>query len=359
MTIMNLFINDLACEASPGQTLGKVARLNHSHVGYVCGGHGVCQACYVTVQEGSECLSPLSEIENAFLSERQIMSGGRLACQATIEKEGTLKVLSRPEEVRRLLLGNPLALFSYGAVMGRDVALKIVPGVQNLAGRIARCEMNGKDFPGDILEAVGAALQLVVTAATQMIPFREQITGIFGLFPSSIPLPATRQFSIKLEPVKLNVPTLAVHPVIAVSVKADKQPEAIDVAALEGIDKEHAIKLVQAGVKSFDQLLERGRDRNGRKELSGATGLGENDVLTLVNRADLARIKGVGFSWSELLEASGVDTVPELAQRNPSNLYTKMQEVNKLKKLVQQLPSVDQVKAWVDQAKKLPRILVY
>jgi chlorosome envelope protein I len=243
--------------------------------------------------------------------------------------------------------------------MGRDVASKIVPGVQNLAGRIARGEMNGKDVPGDILESVGAALQLALTSASQMIPFREQIMGICGSLPLPISLPAPCQLPVKLEPVMLNVPSPVVHPVIAVSVKPAKPPEVVDVASLEGIKEEHAVKLIKAGVKSFENLLERGRDRSGRKELSGATGLGENDILTLVNRADLARIKGVGFSWSELLEASGVDTVPELAQRNPSNLYAKMQEVNKLKKLVHQLPSSDQVKAWVDQAKKLPRILVY
>ena len=349
---MNLTINDLSCQAVPGQTLGKVARLNHSHVGYVCGGHGVCQACYVTVQEGGECLSPLTEIENAFLSERQIQSGGRLACQATIEKEGTLKLLSRPEEVRRMLFGNPLDLFAYGAVMGRDVAAKIVPGVQNLAGRIARGEMNGKELPGDLLESVGAALQLVMTSASQMIPFREQLIALFEV-PLSHQLPAT------LEPVMLKVSSTVVQPVIAVSATAVQLSEAVDVASLEGIKEEHALKLVKAGVKSFENLLERGRDRNGRKELSGATGLGENDVLTLVNRADLARIKGVEFSWSELLEASGVDTVLELAQRNPLNLHAKMQEVNKQKKMVQQLPSIDQLKAWISQAKKLPRIIIY
>lgn len=349
---MNLTINDLSCQAVPGQTLGKVARLNHSHVGYVCGGHGVCQACYVTVQEGGECLSPLTEIENAFLSERQIQSGGRLACQATIEKEGTLKLLSRPEEVRRMLFGNPLALFAYGAVMGRDVAAKIVPGVQNLAGRIARGEMNGKELPGDLLESVGAALQLVLTSASQMIPFREQLIALFEV-------PLSGQLPVTVEPVMLKVSSTVVQPVIAVSATAVQPPEVVDVASLEGIKEEHALKLVKAGVKSFENLLERGRDRNGRKELSGATGLGENDVLTLVNRADLARIKGVEFSWSELLEASGVDTVLELAQRNPLNLHAKMQEVNKHRKMVQQLPSIDQLKAWIGQAKKLPRIVMY
>lgn len=355
---MNLLINDLHCTALQGQTLGKAARLNHSHVGYVCGGHGVCQACYVTVQEGSESLSPLSEIEHAFLSERQILGGGRLACQAIIEKEGSLKILSRPEEVRRLFLTAPFDLFAYGAVMGKDVASRIVPGVQNLAGRITRGEMNGKDLPGDLLESAGAALQLAVTSVSQMIPFREEFMGVLKAVPVSIPSLTSGQAAVILEPVKLSVSSPAVQPV-AVSVKAEKEPDAADVAALEGIEREHAVKLIKVGVKSFTDLLERGRDRSGRKELSVSSGIGETTILTLVNRADLSRIKGIGFSWSELLEASGVDTVPELAQRKPSNLYAKMQDVNKQKKLVHQLPSVDQVKAWVDQAKKLQRILIY
>jgi chlorosome envelope protein I len=44
-----------------------------------------------------------------------------------------------------------------------------------------------------------------------------------------------------------------------------------------------------------------------------------------------------------LLEASGVDSVPELAQRDPANLHPKMTSVNEKKKLVRQLPTADQV----------------
>jgi|GEM_PF-130303 len=382
---MNLFINDRPCEASTGQKIGKAARLNHSHVGYVCGGHGICQACYVTVQEGKDCLSPLTDIERAFLSDRQISAGGRLACQAAIEKDGTVRVLSRPEEVRRLLFTNPPALFAYGAEMGRDTASRILPGVSNLAGRIAKGEMDGRNAPGDLLESAGAAVQLALTSLSQMMPFREQLTGVLGSIPAlpsmlsslpslltsipsmlpqfpSLPLPISLPFfgqqaaPEKLERVVLTISPRAVQPV---SVNVKESSPATDVASLEGIDESHALKLIKAGVKSFDNLLERGRDRNGRKELSGASGITEEHILTLVNRADLARIKGVGFSWSELLEASGVDTVPELAQRNPSNLYAKMLEVNNLKTLVHQLPSADQVKAWIEQAKNLPRMINY
>ena len=53
------------------------------------------------------------------------------------------------------------------------------------------------------------------------------------------------------------------------------------------------------------------------------------------------------------------DTVVELAKRVPDNLYAKMEEVNKKKNLVNKMPGVKQVKKWIDQAKKLPRIVQY
>ena len=78
-----------------------------------------------------------------------------------------------------------------------------------------------------------------------------------------------------------------------------------------------------------------------------------------INRADLFRIKGVGEEYADLLEAAGVDTVPELAQRNAQNLHAKLQEVNAAKKLVRNLPGKDQVSKWVEQAKTLPRVITY
>jgi hypothetical protein len=60
-----------------------------------------------------------------------------------------------------------------------------------------------------------------------------------------------------------------------------------------------------------------------------------------------------------LLEASGVDTVPELAQRKAENLATKLAEINKAKKLVRKEPTASQVAEWIEQAKKLPRVINY
>ncbi len=89
------------------------------------------------------------------------------------------------------------------------------------------------------------------------------------------------------------------------------------------------------------------------------TGIPHEKILDWVNRADLFRIKGVAEEYSDLLEAAGVDTVPELAQRNPVNLLNKLTEVNTEKQLVRRLPTQREVANWVDHAKVLPRRVVY
>jgi len=108
-----------------------------------------------------------------------------------------------------------------------------------------------------------------------------------------------------------------------------------------------------------EALLERGATPKGRKELAELTGAGGERILDWVNREDLYRIRGVGEEYSDLLERAGVDTVVELSQRNPDNLYAKMREVNTEKKLVRRLPTPAQVRDWVRQAKDLPRGVSY
>ncbi len=128
---------------------------------------------------------------------------------------------------------------------------------------------------------------------------------------------------------------------------------------VEGIAETYAGKLAKAGISSTEALLEKGATPKGRKEISEKTGISEKLVLEWVNHVDLFRIKGVGEEYSDLLEEAGVDTVPELAQRNPENLHQKLAEVNQRKKLVRQLPSLSQVQSWVEQAKGLPRVIQY
>jgi len=128
---------------------------------------------------------------------------------------------------------------------------------------------------------------------------------------------------------------------------------------LEGVGPVYAEKLIAAGIKTVEALLKAGATPKGRQELAEKTGVSGTLILRWVNFADLYRIKGVGEEYSELLEAAGVDTVKELAQRNADNLYTKIVEVNQKKELVRQLPTSKQVASWVEQANALPRAIEY
>jgi predicted flap endonuclease-1-like 5' DNA nuclease len=129
--------------------------------------------------------------------------------------------------------------------------------------------------------------------------------------------------------------------------------------AIEGIGQVYADKLRAAGLTTTEALLEEAATPKGRQELAEKAGISGHLILEWVNRADLFRIKGVGEEYSDLLEAAGVDTVPELAQRNAENLYAKLAEANAAKKLVRRLPTQAQVADWIDQAKRLPRAITY
>ena len=113
------------------------------------------------------------------------------------------------------------------------------------------------------------------------------------------------------------------------------------------------------GITNVDELLEKGSTPKGRKEIIKATGISEKRLLRWVNMADLYRIPGIGKEYAELLEAAGVDTVPELAQRAPASLLEKMTAANTQKKMVRRLPTKAQVESWVTQAKSLPRVITY
>ncbi len=128
---------------------------------------------------------------------------------------------------------------------------------------------------------------------------------------------------------------------------------------VEGIGEVYTQKLSDAGIKTTNALLKQGATPKGRKEIAENSGISETLILEWVNHVDLFRIKGVFEEYADLLEEAGVDTVKELAQRNPENLYKKLVEVNEQKKLVRQLPGKSQVENWVTQAKQLDRAVFY
>ncbi len=127
---------------------------------------------------------------------------------------------------------------------------------------------------------------------------------------------------------------------------------------IEGIGPTYAAKLAAAGVSTTDALLEQGATAAGRASLEASTGITGTLLLGWVNDADLMRIKGVGSEYSDLLEAAGVDSPAELAQRNAGNLATTFLELDAARpNTVRRVPSEKEVQGWIDQAKTLPKVV--
>ena len=114
-----------------------------------------------------------------------------------------------------------------------------------------------------------------------------------------------------------------------------------------------------AGIKDTDTLLTRAKTRKDRDELAEQSGIDGKLILKWANMVDLFRVSGIGAEYSELLKASGVDTVKELQHRNAENLQTKLVEINDQKSLTRRVPTVEMVTDWIDQAKSLPATLEY
>ncbi len=133
----------------------------------------------------------------------------------------------------------------------------------------------------------------------------------------------------------------------------------ISIDRIKGISVTIAERLKERGLNNDEKFLVEVRTPKERKALAEALGIDAQTILELANRADLARIRGIGSVFSDLLEEAGVDTVKELATRNPDNLYAKLVEINAKEQLVGRVPSLNAVKQWVAHAKILPPGIEY
>ncbi len=97
-----LEMNGQTYDAFVDESLLAVARKNKAHIGYACGGNGLCQTCEVIVESGMDALSPMNDVEKAWLTAEKQKNGHRLACQCQIVADKPIKVLTRAEKARQV-----------------------------------------------------------------------------------------------------------------------------------------------------------------------------------------------------------------------------------------------------------------
>jgi predicted flap endonuclease-1-like 5' DNA nuclease len=130
-----------------------------------------------------------------------------------------------------------------------------------------------------------------------------------------------------------------------------------DIEVIEGIGHTYGARLRNVGVNTVKDLLRTGASRSGRRYLATKIDVAPATLLKWVYRADFFRIRGIGKQYSSLLESAGVNTVADLALRDPESLCDRLRMVNRRKNLVRRTPPSKMIAEWVRSAKYLKPIV--
>lgn len=120
----------------------------------------------------------------------------------------------------------------------------------------------------------------------------------------------------------------------------------------DDLDLNDVQTLSKASITSESLPKISGKPKN-QQQLAIQAGLAEMAMLKWINMGDLSRIKDLAGRYIELFEAAGVDTVKELRACQPEQLTDKLFRVNEVKRIVRKTPTLQQVRAWIAQAKRL------
>jgi len=128
---------------------------------------------------------------------------------------------------------------------------------------------------------------------------------------------------------------------------------------IEGIKLEYIDVLEIAGITNVKQLLKAGNTHNSRLALSEETGIPNDVIEELVRLADLCRISDIKGMRVRLLFNTGFDTIEKIAAQDPGEMRAQIIKINQREKIAARHPTLTETKFWVEQAKKLPKLVEY
>ncbi|MDX6750913.1 DUF4332 domain-containing protein [Geminicoccaceae bacterium 1502E] len=134
---------------------------------------------------------------------------------------------------------------------------------------------------------------------------------------------------------------------------------ALPISKLRGVPPQARTALKRRRINTCGRLLEEAGDAGKRAALAQAARIEPPLLEQLVQRADMARVKGVGAVFCLMLEEVGVRDVAALAAQEPAELCERLREWNAQERLARRSPTPEEVEAWVDQARQLPILVRY
>lgn len=119
---------------------------------------------------------------------------------------------------------------------------------------------------------------------------------------------------------------------------------------ISGIEPAYLEQLASIGIHTVDQLLAVGYNLKGLEQLVEATAINYQEIINLVQKADLFRIQGITTNDLQLLQELNINNSQDLSQQFPETLYNKLVGIHRQKHLKSQMPNLSLVRSWVAQA---------
>lgn len=110
-------------------------------------------------------------------------------------------------------------------------------------------------------------------------------------------------------------------------------------------------------INSCAQLLAAAATGEKRRQLAMQARIEEELLLTVVRRADMARVNGVGAVFGMMLEDLGILEVPDLAAEDAQELHARLRQYNQEERIARRSPTPEEVVDWISQARALPPLI--
>ena len=126
----------------------------------------------------------------------------------------------------------------------------------------------------------------------------------------------------------------------------------MNIKEIIGIEDKYIKLLEKEGISQVEDLLSLTAYKIS--QIAEKTGIPAKLIDTWQEHADLMRIEGVTPQYAYALNQIGIDSVKELANRNPKNTFEKIKEFAKQNaKILSKLPVLEVIELWIIHAKQI------
>lgn len=133
----------------------------------------------------------------------------------------------------------------------------------------------------------------------------------------------------------------------------------LPISKLRGVPPTVRLRLKSKRITTCAQLLLAAGEAQSRAALRETTGIDEDVLLLLVQRADMARIRGIGTVFGLMLEELAIADVEQLARQTPADLHAALRAYNLEERLARRSPTMEEVVDWIETARALPVVVTY